>query len=306
MKIVVRLDDVTVFVRTADRGSLSAAARELEISPALASAAVKRLEGELGIRLFARTTRSLRLTDEGERYLRHARDALRALQDGHDALAEGKETLGGVLKMSMPSDLGRNMLVGWLDQFQHLYPKVSYQLSVGDRLSDLYRQPVDIAIRYGRQDDSSLIALPLAPDNRRVLVASPEYVRRHGPLADLHDLARHNCLRFMLDDVIHDRWNFYPMHGAAEQGAPVAVQVHGDRSADDADLVRRWAVAGLGVAYKSRLDVSGDLRAGRLVVLMPDVAGEPTPLHMVCMHRSQVSATVLTLRDFLREQCGKA
>ena len=303
---MVRLDDVTVFVRTADRGSLSAAARELEISPALASAAVKRLEGELGIRLFARTTRSLRLTDEGERYLRHARDALRALQDGHDALAEGKETLGGVLKISMPSDLGRNMLVGWLDQFQHLYPKVSYQLSVGDRLSDLYRQPVDIAIRYGRQDDSSLIALPLAPDNRRVLVASPEYVRRHGPLADLRDLARHNCLRFMLDDVIHDRWNFYPMHGAAEQGAPVAVQVHGDRSADDADLVRRWAVAGLGVAYKSRLDVSGDLRAGRLVVLMPDVAGEPTPLHMVCMHRSQVSATVLTLRDFLREQCGKA
>ena len=303
---MVRLDDVTVFVRTADRGSLSAAARELEISPALASAAVKRLENELGIRLFARTTRSLRLTDEGERYLRHARDALRALQDGHDALAEGKETLGGVLKMSMPSDLGRNMLVGWLDQFQHLYPKVSYQLSVGDRLSDLYRQPVDIAIRYGRQDDSKLIALPLAPDNRRVLVASPEYVRRHGPLADLHDLARHNCLRFMLDDVIHDRWNFYPMHGAAEQGAPVAVQVHGDRSADDADLVRRWAVAGLGVAYKSRLDVSGDLRAGRLVVLMPDVAGEPTPLHMVCMHRSQVSATVLTLRDFLREQCGKA
>lgn len=306
MKIVVRLDDVTVFVRTADRGSLSAAARELEISPALASAAVKRLENELGIRLFARTTRSLRLTDEGERYLRHARDALRALQDGHDALAEGKETLGGVLKMSMPSDLGRNMLVGWLDQFQHLYPKVSYQLSVGDRLSDLYRQPVDIAIRYGRQDDSSLIALPLAPDNRRVLVASPEYVRRHGPLADLRDLARHNCLRFMLDDVIHDRWNFYPMHDAAEQGAPVAVQVNGDRSADDADLVRRWAVAGLGVAYKSRLDVSGDLRAGRLVVLMPDVAGEPTPLHMVCMHRSQVSATVLTLRDFLREQCGKA
>ena len=306
MKIVVRLDDVTVFVRTADRGSLSAAARELEISPALASAAVKRLEGELGIRLFARTTRSLRLTDEGERYLRHARDALRALQDGHDALAEGKETLGGVLKMSMPSDLGRNMLVGWLDQFQHLYPKVSYQLSVGDRLSDLYRQPVDIAIRYGRQDDSNLIALPLAPDNRRVLVASPEYVRRHGPLTDLHDLALHNCLRFMLDDVIHDRWNFYPMHGAAEQGAPMAVQVHGDRSADDADLVRRWAVAGLGVAYKSRLDVSGDLRAGRLVVLMPDVAGEPTPLHMVCMHRSQVSATVLTLRDFLREQCGKA
>jgi DNA-binding transcriptional LysR family regulator len=311
---VLRLDDLTVFVRTADRGSLSAAARELEISPALASVAVKRLEGELGLRLFARTTRSLRLTEEGERYLRHARAALRMLQDGHDALTEGKEALGGILKISMPSDLGRNMLVGWLDQFQALYPKVSYQLSVGDRVSDMYRQPVDIAIRYGRQEDSNLIALPLAPDNRRVLVASPGYVLQHGALTDLRDLARHNCLRFMLDDVIHDRWNFYGADSAdsadsadGADGAPaLAVHVHGDRSADDADLVRRWAVAGLGVAYKSRLDVSDDLGAGRLVVLMPHVQGEPTPLHMVCMHRSQVSATVLRLRDFLRERCEQA
>jgi DNA-binding transcriptional LysR family regulator len=299
---VLRLDDLTVFVRTADRGSLSAAARELEISPALASVAVKRLEGELGLRLFARTTRSLRLTEEGERYLRHARGALRMLQDGHDALTEGKEALGGVLKISMPSDLGRNMLVGWLDQFQALYPKVSYQLSVGDRVSDMYRQPVDIAIRYGRQEDSNLIALPLAPGNRRVLVASPGYVQQHGALTDLRDLARLNCLRFMLDDVIHDRWNFYGADGAPA----LAVHVQGDRSADDADLVRRWAVAGLGVAYKSRLDVSGDLGAGRLLVLMPHVQGEPTPLHMVCMHRSQVSATVLRLRDFLRERCEEA
>ena len=112
---VLRLDDLTVFVRTADRGSLSAAARELEISPALASAAVKRLEGELGLRLFARTTRSLRLTEEGEHYLRHAREALRLLKEGHDALIEGQQTLGGTLKISMPSDLGRNMLVGWLE-----------------------------------------------------------------------------------------------------------------------------------------------------------------------------------------------
>ena len=299
---MLRLDDLTVFVRTADRGSLSAAARELEISPALASVAVKRLEGELGLRLFARTTRSLRLTEEGERYLRHAREALRMLQDGQDALTEGKEALGGVLKISMPSDLGRNMLAGWLDQFQALYPKVGYQLNVGDRVSDMYRQPVDIAIRYGRQEDSSLIALPLAPDNRRVLVASPEYVQRHGVLTDLRDLARHNCLRFMLDDVIHDRWNFYGAYGAPA----LSVHVQGDRSADDADLVRRWAVAGLGVAYKSRLDVSGDLGAGRLLVLMPHVQGEPAPLHMVCMHRSQVSATVLRLRDFLRERCEQA
>lgn len=296
---MLRLDDLNVFVRTADRGSLSAAARELEISPALASAAVKRLEGELGLRLFARTTRSLRLTEQGEHYLDHAREALRLLREAHQALTEGKQAVGGVLRISMPSDLGRNLLLGWLDAFQLQYPQVGYQISVGDRVSDLYRQPVDIAIRYGSQDDSSLIALPLAPDNRRVLVASPDYVRRHGPLTALAELARHNCLRFMLDEVIHDRWSFYPADGAA----PISIRVQGDRSADDADLVRRWALAGRGIAYKSRLDVSADIEAGRLLVLMPEVPGEPTPLHMVCMHRSQVSATVLQLRDFLRAQC---
>lgn len=300
---MLRFDDLTVFVRTADCGSLSAAARELEISPALASAAVKRLEGELGLRLFARTTRSLRLTEDGEQYLRHAREALRLLREGHDALLQGKETLGGTLKISVPSDLGRNLLVGWLDSFQARYPQVSYQLYVGDRVSDMYRQAVDIAIRYGRQEDSSLIALPLAPDNRRVLVASPDYLRRHGNVKALPDLARHNCLRFMLDDVIHDRWSFY---AAGADKPALSVQVHGNRSADDADLVRRWAVAGLGIAYKSRLDVSADIRAGRLQVLMPDVLCEPTPLHLVCMHRTQLSPTVLQLRDFLRSECEKA
>ncbi|GJI98510.1 transcriptional regulator [Duganella caerulea] len=299
---MLRLDDLTVFVRTADRGSLSAAARELEISPALASAAVKRLEGELGLRLFARTTRSLRLTEEGEHYLGNAREALRLLKEGHDALIQGQETLGGTLKISMPSDLGRNMMVGWLDLFQAHYPKVSFQLSISDRVSDMYRQPVDLAVRYGRQDDSSLVALPLAPDNRRVLVASPDYIRQHGRLKDLNDLLRHNCLRFMVDEVVHDRWTFQ-RDAAAE---PMALHVSGNRSADDADVVRRWAVAGLGIAYKSRLDLSDDIRSGRLQILMPEILGEPAPLNMLCMHRAQITPTVLQLRDFLRTCCEQA
>jgi DNA-binding transcriptional LysR family regulator len=298
---LLRLDDLTIFVRTADRGSLSAAARELDLSPALASASVKRLEGELGLRLFARTTRSLRLTDEGEHYLRHAREALRLLKEGHDALIQGQQVPGGTLKISMPSDLGRNLVLGWLDRFQIRYPNVHYQLSVGDQVADMYRQPVDIAIRYGIQDDSSLVALPLAPDNRRVLVASPAYLARLGPLAALDDLRRHNCLRFALDDALHDRWRFYP----GGRAAPVQVAVTGNRSADDADIVRRWAVAGLGIAYKSRLDVRDDIRAGRLQVLLPDIAGEAAPLTMLCMHRAQVTPTVRQLRDFLREEIEK-
>jgi DNA-binding transcriptional LysR family regulator len=295
---MLRLDDLTIFVRTADLGSLSAAARSLESSPALASAALKRLEGELGLRLFARTTRSLRLTDEGERYLGHAREALRLLKEGHDTLVQAKDVPGGTLKIAMPSDLGRNVLLVWLDKFQALYPGVHYQISISDRQADMYRQPVDIALRYGKQEDSSLIAMPIAPGNRRVLVASPDYIRKHGSLNTPHELARHNCLCYALDDVIHNNWTFYPLNGAE----PVTVSVRGNRCADDADLVRRWAVAGQGIAYKSRMDVSDDIRNGRLQVLLPDIPGELTGLQMVCMHRSQLTPTVLQLRDFLRAQ----
>lgn len=297
---MLRLDDLQVFVRTADRGSLSACARELGISPALASAAVKRLEGELGLRLFVRTTRSLSLTAEGTQYIEHAREALRLLRAGGDALAAGKDGFGGTLKIAMPSDLGRNLLLGWLDAFQLRHPKLHYQLSVSDRLADMVRQQVDLAIRYGEQDDSSLIAMPIAPANDRVLVASPAYLEQHGPVLSLDDLQHHNCLRFALEDGMHDRWTFYRL----PQREQVSVQVSGNRSADDADLVRRWAVAGLGVAYKSRLDLHEDLAAGLLQALLPEVAGEAAPLHLVCMHRAQVTPVVLQLRDFLREQCS--
>ncbi|PMQ16430.1 LysR family transcriptional regulator [Janthinobacterium sp. AD80] len=297
---MLRLDDLQVFVCTADRGSLSSAARELGISPALASAAVKRLEGELGLRLLARTTRSLSLTPEGTQYLEHAREALRLLRAGRDALLASKDSFGGTLKIAMPSDLGRNLMLGWLDAFQQRHPKLRYQLSVSDRVADMVRQQVDVALRYGQQDDSSLIAMPIAPANDRVLVASPEYLRAHGPLLALEELAQHNCLRFALEDGLHDRWTFYRL----PQREQVTLQVSGNRSADDAELVRRWAVAGLGIAYKSRLDVAGDVAAGRLQMLLPEVAGEATPLHLVCTHRAQVTPLVLQLRDFLREQCA--
>src|SRR5690242_14183598 len=134
---MLRVDDLDVFVNTADHGSLSAAARALDISPALASAALKRLEDELKLRLFARTTRSLRLTAEGEHYLPHAREALRLLREGHEALLQGKQELAGLLKISMPSDLGRHLLLPWLDGFQALYPGIRYQLNVSDSVTDM-------------------------------------------------------------------------------------------------------------------------------------------------------------------------
>lgn len=296
---MLRIDDLQLFVRAADSGSLSAAARGLEVSPAVASAALKRLEATLGTRLFVRSTRSLRLTPEGEAYLAHARAALANLNEGAQALAGGREAISGVLQLSAPSDFGRNVLLPWLDEFQARHPQLQVRLMLGDGLTDLFRQPVDIVLRYGEPEASSLVALPVAADNRRVLCASPVYLKRHGEPQRLEDLAAHNCLRFMLAGRVHDRWYFQ------EGSRAHTVQVGGDRLSDDADVVRRWALAGAGLAYKSWLDIAADVAAGRLCVLLPGCLGEAAPLSLLCAHRAQLSKPVRLLREHLQGRCAE-
>jgi DNA-binding transcriptional LysR family regulator len=167
------LSDLDIFVRTADNASLSATARALDLTPAAASAALKRLEAELGVPLFLRSTRSLRLTPHGERFLAQGRPALQALQQAGAQLAAGEQGFKGLLKLSAPSDLGRNVLLPWLDEFQTAYPEVELRLQLSDRMANVFSEPVDAAFRYGKPPDSSLVALPLALENRRVLCASP-------------------------------------------------------------------------------------------------------------------------------------
>ncbi|MFD1557505.1 LysR family transcriptional regulator [Paraburkholderia silviterrae] len=290
---MVKLEDLIIFILTADNGSLTAAARHLDLTPAMASVGLKRLEGELGTQLIARSTRSLRLTPDGERYLQYARTVIEQVEAGATALAHGRKMIGGVVSLSVPSDLGRNVLSRWLDEFQAEHPEVTLQIRLGDHVTDMYRSPIAVAIRYGVPEDSSLVALPLAAGNRRVLCASPDYIARHGRPAAPQDLEQHNCLRFALSDRTHDRWTFY------KHGEPTVVKVHGNRSSDDGELVRRWALAGRGVAYKSRLDVQGDLTAGNLEAMLTEYEGEGAPLHLVCAHRTMLSPTVNALRDLL-------
>ena len=183
------LRDLEVLVQAAERGSLSAAARRLEITPAAASMALRRLEDALGVPLFLRSTRSLRLTEAGQIYLEHCRQALQLLADGRDALLTGQAALRGTLHLSLPSDLGRNAVQAWLDDFLAAHPQLSLRLLLSDRLADIYRQPVDLALRYGTLPDSTLIALPVAPDNLRVPCAAPDWLARHGPPQHPQDLA---------------------------------------------------------------------------------------------------------------------
>lgn len=294
---MLRLDDLKIYVQTADAGSFSEAARQLELTSSFASAAVQRLERELGTRLFVRTTRSLRLSDDGERYLPYAHAALRALDSGNQVLADTQSDIAGSLRLSVPSDFGRNILLPWLDEFQAIHPRLTLHLRISDRAADLVRQPLDAAIRYGTLDDSSLVALPLVPDNRRVLCAAPSYLKGHPTINRPEDLSAHNCLRFFWGEQTFERWRFLTPDGVKN------VSVSGDRLSDDAELARRWAVAGQGLVYKSRLDVLPDLLAGRLVEVFPAEYGELAPLNLVCAHRTSLTPAVQVLRDFVKQRC---
>nr|WP_318297010.1 LysR family transcriptional regulator [Pseudomonas cichorii] len=293
MKKIVRLDDLQIFVTTATAGSLSAAARLLSISPALASSAVHRLESSLGVRLFIRSTRRLRLSDDGERYLPHAKQALEALEKGEHLLIQDRQEIAGTIRLSMPSDLGRNVLLPWLDEFKEMHSKVQLQLRISDQVADLYSEHLDASIRYGQLADSSLVSLSLAPLNRRTVCASPAYLKRHGIPKSPEELASHNCLRYVMGEQTHERWSFNISEGVQ------TVQVSGDRVSDDADIVRRWAVAGFGIIYKSRIDVVNDVRNGRLVEVFPENYGQPAPLQLVCAHRTSITPAVQVLKSFL-------
>ncbi len=291
------LQDLKIFLLTAQLGSLSACARQMNLTPAATSAAIKRLEAELDVMLFVRSTRRLRLTQEGELFRQHCQEALQILDDGIQTLSQGVELIRGRLQLSTPSDLGRNLLLSWLDEFEQRFPHIELALQVTDRLSDLYSQPVDLVLRYGEPASSNLIALPVAAHNRRMLCAAPSYLQQHGTPATPEQLQQHHCLCYMLGEYHYDRWRF------VRDGEELTIKVHAKRLSDDGDVVRRWAVAGHGIAYKSQLDIAQDLSAGRLVAVCPDWQGEAAPLNLLCADRRQLNPAVRTLHQELQVYC---
>ena len=292
------LQDLEIFVRTVDSGSLSATARSLDLTPAAASAALKRLEGELQAPLFVRSTRSLRLTREGEVFLAHCRPALAALRDAQLELASGRQQVSGVLQLAAPSDFGRNLLLPWLEEFQQLHPGIQYRLHLSDRVTNVYSDLVDAAFRQGEPPDSNMLALPVHLTNRRVLCASPAYLKARGTPETPQAVAAHSCLCFMLGEDVYDRWKFW------RDGEEVTVRAGGGNVANDGDVVRLWALAGRGIIYKSRLDVTADLAAGRLVALCADWQTEASPMYMVLPGRRQLTPGLRLLREFIGERCA--
>ena len=295
---MLHLPDVQLFIRVAELGNISAAGRAVGMSPAAASAAIKRLEQRVDSQLIERSTRSLRLTQAGETFLAYCQQSQLALEEGLSALRQGREQLSGDIHLGAPSDLGRDRLDTLLEPFRQRHPQLRLVMHLSDGLIDLYRNPIDLVLRYGlSQEDSKLIGRKLC-NNTRVLVASPDYLARHGQPDSVEELARCNCICFYRNGELFNRWRLF------HQGQQREVTVSGDSAADDGALVRKWAVQGHGIAYKSRLDVAGDLESGRLVDLFPDARGEPSPLYVAYPSRRYQPARIKVLLGYLEGVFG--
>lgn len=289
--------DLNLFLRIAETGSITEAARQQGTSSAAASTALKRLEQQLDVQLFIRSTRSLRITSAGEKFLFHCRQAMELLEQGIASAHVTQGKVSGELRLSVSSDLGRNIVLPWLDELMDLHPALSVRLTVGDSLSDFFADDVDLALRYGKPADSSLVAFHIATINR-ITCASPDYISRFGEPYHPDELVDHNCLLYKLDERLFSTWEFL------RENETFRVRVRGNRITDDTDIIRRWAVAGRGIVYRSQIDIEAELNRGALIPLLTEYRSPPAQLFLLCPGRKQVSPAVIELREMLRNKCA--
>lgn len=294
------LQDLHVLVETARGGSLTAAARALELTPAATSATLKRLETQLGIRLFDRSTRTMRLTAAGQTLLDYVSRAMDLLQEGEAQATSAARAVPGVIRLAAPPDLTRQVLMPWLNEFQKENPGLQLNLSVSDDIQDLVRDKVDLALRMGNLQDSSLVARKLF-STQRVLCAAPAYLRVHGSPETPQDLVRHNCLS---TNVAGRRLTEWRLH--KQTGEIATVKVRGDRWSNDASLNQQWALAGVGVMFKAQINLQQQLDSGALLRLLPAWAGEEYPVHAVFYSNRFVPTRVRSLVDFLAHKFAGA
>lgn len=290
------IEDLKVILKVAEFKSITGAAESLGMLTATASAAIKRVERSLGVDLFIRTTRQLRLSSAGEKYIPHCEQALLMLDLAKQNVKNDLDIIDGELRISAPSDLGRNLILPWLDEFMQQHKGISLKLHVSDSNIDFYRDPVDIALRYGSPRDANLYGFKIC-NVPRVICATQNYLNKYGLPQHPNDLINHNGLLYQLHDIIHDVWEF------SSHGEAFKVKIPSNRASNDAELVRRWCLANKGIAAKSCLDMSTDLLCDNVVQLLAEFTPKPTELWLICPSRQSITPAVRLLRDNLRVQC---
>ncbi len=292
-----RFKELTTFVEVAQRGSLSAAAREEGITPAMVGRRIDQLEDRLGVKLFKRSTRKVTLTPEGATFYEDTHRLLADLRAAEDALSVGARSASGRLIVTAPTSFGRRHIAPHLPAFVAEHPNLAITLHLSERLVDLKNERFDLAIRIADLKSADLIAAKLAR-NHRVVCGSPAYFKRAGKPRALADLARHNCLVTSTEDGTADSWSFQ------DHGKPVAVKVSGSLQCNDGEVLTRWAIAGEGLAWRSAWEVSEEVKRGRLVSVLDEFAFPGNNIYAVYPERRLLPAKVKLFIDFLKRVFG--
>ncbi|CAB3630536.1 MULTISPECIES: LysR family transcriptional regulator [Achromobacter] len=285
-------NELQLVVELVRAGGMSAAARELGVTPAAVSKRLAQIEARLGVRLVNRSTRRLSLTAEGEVYLENARRILGEIEDLDQLIASRQDSPRGLLKINAPLGFGRSYIAPAIAEFARKYPEVSLQLQLTDSPADFVQDAVDVAVRFGDLPDTRLIARKIAP-NRRLVCASPGYLKAHGVPATPHDLARHQCIVLRQNEAAYGLWRF--TKGRRSE----TVKVRGNLSSNDGEVTLTWGLAGLGILQRAEWDLARYLRSGRLVQVLEDYALPQADIYAVFPERHHLSAKVRVFVDFL-------
>lgn len=289
-----RSGEMGVFVAVAREGSLSAAARALGLTPSAVSRIIARTEQRLGTRLLLRTTRAISFTAEGQSYLRGARRILADLDEVEDTIAD-QGVPRGRLRISAALGHGRLAIVPLVAAFSARYPQIIVDLTLSDEVADILGGQADVAVRFGQLPDSPLTARRIG-DTGQIIVASPDYLQRHGTPLQPEDLLQHNCLRFNFRRA-EPNWPF------ARDGRTLSLKVSGNIECSSGEALAQLAREGAGVARIGEFSVATDLQQGNLVSLLEDWnPGDREPIHAVFVGGATMPARVRVFVNFLLAQ----
>lgn len=291
-----RARSLMLFATVMDLGSFSAAGRALGLSPSAVSRAIDRIEARLGVRLVLRTTRLLTATAEGQAYFHAARRILADLDEAEQAIAD-QGAPRGRLRVSASLAHGRLCIVPLLSEFVAIHPNILVDIALTDTIVDVAAGQADVAIRFGPLADSSLTARKLG-DNGRVIVASPDYLARHGAPQSPEDLHHHNCLNFNFRRA-EPLWPF------RRDGQDFALSVKGTIEANNGETLGQLAAAGVGVARVGAFSVAEELASGQLVAILEDYnPGDVEQIHAIFVGGANMPARVRVFVDFLGTRLG--
>jgi len=297
-----KLKQIETFVAVATRGSLTAAARAEDVAPAIIGRRLDALEQRLGVKLLLRTTRRITLTHEGSAFLEDCQRLLADFANAEASVSAGGVKASGHLRMTAPAGFGRRHVAPLVPRFRELHSEVSISLNLSDRVVDLAGEGFDCAVRVGDMPDSSLVSVRLA-DNRRLCVATPTYLKRHGTPQHPSDLARFDCLALSSDASQTRGWAFKVPKGDGSE--LVYLKPAGPLDCSDGQVLHDWCLAGYGIAWRSTWEVEAEIAAGSLVALLEDFAAPANGIYALFPHAKHLPLRVRLWIDFLKHHYGQ-